>query len=292
MAIAGVTIGLAEEPDFSKAQTAEAKDLRDAGWVLAWSDEFNYTGLPDPTKWGYEEGFVRNNESQFYTKARQENARVENGMLIIEGRKEQYKNPKFDPNARHPENRREFADYTSASLMTLNKESWRYGRIEVKAKLPQGKGVWPAFWMLGANYHEVGWPKCGEIDIMEFVGHDPTHIHGTIHYGLDGKHESSGNKIQTPEPWKDFHVYAVEWTPDRIDWYFDKTRYHSFKIDKAGSGPDNAFRKPQYLILNLALGGSWGGAIDDTKLPQKYLIQYVRVYKQKDQKALATEPRP
>jgi beta-glucanase (GH16 family) len=234
-------------------------------WKPVWSDEFKYQGLPDPAKWDYEEGFVRNHENQYYTRDRQQNARVEDGHLIIEGRKEH-----FAPAGRRP------AEYTSASL--TSKASWVYGRIEMRAKIPQGKGVWPAFWTLGANRTEVGWPRCGEIDIMEFVGKDPDHIHGTVHYGINGHHESDGGKLQTDRPYDGFHVYAVEWYPDRIDFYFDQQKYHSSPVAKATDGGENPFRKPHYILVNLALGGDWGGPIDDANLPQPYVIDYVRVY--------------
>jgi len=245
---------------------------------LVWSDEFDYTGLPDKSKWDYEEGFIRNREMQYYTRERMENARVENGTLIIEGRKEQFRNPKYREGSRRWNQSREFAQYTSAALVTLNKASWRYGRIEVRAKLPQGKGVWPAIWTLGTNRTSIGWPRCGEIDIMEFVGHDPNRVHANAHYGMDGKHRSDGGKIQTEAPYDGFHIYAMDWYPDRIDFFFDETKYHSFTIDKAGEGEDNPFRKQHYLLINLALGGSWGKDIDDSILPQKYVIDYVRVY--------------
>ncbi len=244
-----------------------------ADWKLVWSDEFDYTGLPDPKKWDYEEGYIRNKEEQYYTRGRPENARVENGMLVIEGRKEQFKLP-----AKRGD--KEFADYTAASLITKNKASWTYGKIEVRAKLPQGKGVWPAIWMLGDNIRPVGWPACGEIDIMEFVGKEPDLVHATVHFQKDGKHKSSGNRITVEKPFDDFHVYAVEWYPDRMDFLFDGKKYHTFAIDQADNKDQNPFRKPQYLLINLALGGSWGGKIDDSVLPQKYLIKYVRVYQQ------------
>lgn len=254
------------------------------GWKLVWSDEFNYEGLPDPQKWGYEEGFVRNRELQYYTRGRKENARVESGMLVIEGRKERYPNPSYRPGATGWKEKREFADYTAASLTTQKTASWTYGRIEMRAKLPQGKGVWPAFWTLGMNERTVGWPRCGEIDIMEFVGKEPVFVHGTVHYFADNDHRSSGEKIRVdrPEmrPFDDFHVYAAEWYPDRIDFFFDDQKYHTVKTDVAGAGDDNAFRKPHYVLLNLALGGSWGGEMDDSVLPQKYMIDYVRVYEQ------------
>ena len=236
-----------------------------AAWKLVWSDEFNYQGLPDKTKWAYEEGFVRNHENQYYTRERSENARVENGSLVIECRKEH-----FQP-AGH-----EAVEYTSASL--TSRASWLYGRLEMRAKIPQGNGVWPAFWTLGANRGQVGWPRCGEIDIMEFVGKDPTHIHGTVHYSLDGKHQSDGGKWETASPFDGFHIYAVEWYPDRIDFFFDQHKYHSVPLGKADDRGENPFHKPHYLLVNFALGGSWGGPIDDANLPQQYLVDYIRVY--------------
>ena len=255
--------------------------LPPAGWKLAWSDEFDYEGPPDPKKWDYEEGFVRNNEMQYYTRARRENARVEKGVLVIEGRKEKFRNPKYQRGSKDWRRGREFAEYTSAALITRGKASWRYGRIEVRAKLPRGKGMWPAIWTLGTNRSKVRWPGCGEIDIMEFVGKQPDHVHGNAHYGLGGRHRSKHGKLRTKAPYDDFHVYAIEWFPDRIDFYFDKKKYHTFRIDDAGKGADNAFRRPHYLLINLAIGGSWGGKIDEAVLPQKYLIDYVRVYEPK-----------
>jgi beta-glucanase (GH16 family) len=247
---------------------------------LVWADEFDKPGLPDKTKWRYETGFIRNNERQFYTEDRLENARVENGMLVIEGRKERFKNPKFDPARGDRRSNVEFVDYTSASITTEDTASFRYGRIEVRAKLPHGKGVWPAVWAMGTNRPAVGWPRCGETDIMEFVGHDSNRVHATMHFSKDGKHALKGGRITTPAPYNDFHVYTVEWTPEKMDFFFDDKKYFTFDVNLAGEGPDNPFRKPQYLIINLALGGSWGGPIDDTMMPQKYLIDYVRVYEQ------------
>jgi beta-glucanase (GH16 family) len=238
-------------------------------WTLVWSDEFDYQGLPDKAKWDYEEGFFRNHESQYYTRARLENARVDHGVLTIECRKERFK----------PENHAP-VQYTAASLVTKNKASWRYGRIEVRAKIPHGKGVWPAIWTLGTNISTVGWPACGEIDIMEFVGKVPNNIYGTIHYAVDRKHQSDQGRFEKAGLYDDFHVYAVEWSPDKIDFYLDDTKYHTCLIDKAGTSAKNPFRAPHYLIINFALGGDWGGPIDDTVLPQKLLINYVRVYKE------------
>jgi beta-glucanase (GH16 family) len=247
-------------------------------WKLVWSDEFNYSGLPDPNKWDYEEGFVRNNEMQYYTRARLENAHVGHGVLTIEGRKEAWKNPVYTLGAHDWQTARASAAYTSACLVTRHKFSWTYGRIEVRAKLPAGKGVWPAIWLLGDNIDTMGWPACGEIDLMEYVGHTPQYIWGTLHYSHNGEHASSGGKLLLTSPTTAFHKYAIEWSPERIDFFVDSTKYHAVALDVAGSGADNPFRKPQYLLINLALGGDWGGAIDDTRFPQKYVIDYVRIY--------------
>ena len=158
-------------------------------WKLVWSDEFNYNGLPDTLKWGNETGFVRNNELQYYTKQRLENSRVVNGNLLIIGRKESFKN----------------ANYTSASLVTDGKKSLTYGKVEARIKLPKVQGMWPAFWMLGQNIHTVGWPKCGEIDIMEHINNEDL-LHGTLHW-FDQKHVSSGGT--TPCDVTKYHNYSI-----------------------------------------------------------------------------------
>jgi beta-glucanase (GH16 family) len=233
-------------------------DLAPVGpWQLVWADEFNNQGLPDPAKWDYEVGFVRNNEVQYYTKQRLENAHVENGNLTIEARKDNYQGHAV----------------TSASLITKGKASWTRGRLEMRAQLPTGKGSWPAFWTLGTNIDQVSWPACGEIDIMEYVGFLPDKIHGAVHSpGVD-----KGGSITASKPWSAFHVYAIEWFPDRIDFYFDTTKY--FTYPKPGGGWP--FDKSQYIILNIAVGGSWGGqqGVDDSFFPLKMVVDYVRVYK-------------
>ncbi len=238
---------------------------KESEWNLVWSDEFENDGQPDITKWTFEEGYVRNRELQYYTAGRLENARVEDGMLVIETRKDDFEE--------HP--------ITSASLTTEGKQSWIYGRIEVKAKLPTGLGTWPAIWMLGVNRREVGWPTCGEIDIMENVGYDPDIIHANIHTKAYNhvKGTNKGDKIQALAPYDTFHVYAIEWYKDRIDFYLDDTKYFTFENE--GTGNDAwPFDKPHYLILNTAFGGSWGGTngVDESILPVKYYIDYVRVY--------------
>jgi beta-glucanase (GH16 family) len=255
-------------------------------WSLVWSDEFNYTGLPNQEKWDYEQGFIRNRELQYYTKARKENARVEDGCLVIEARKEDWPNPDYRPgsSSRRPQKSREKADYTSASLITKGKERWTYGRIEVRARLPQGRGVWPAIWMLGTNIRDVGWPTCGEVDIMEYVGFDPNTVHANVHMAKYNhtKGTGKGSKIETDKPYASFHTYAFEWTPEKMDFFFDENKYFTFNNEHTGveAWP---FDQPMYLILNLAIGGSWGGqkGIDESIFPQKFLIDYVRVYQKK-----------
>lgn len=232
---------------------------------LVWSDEFNGTGLPDKNKWGYEVGMIRNRESQYYTEADTSNVRQENGMLVIKGKRQ-----KFDK-----------AEYTSASIITKNKQHFLYGRIEVRAKVPMGRGTWPAIWLLGENKGEVGWPECGEIDIMEHVGFDSMRVHGNVHtqaYYHRIK-TNKGSSIEVSEPWNNFHVYAIEWSKSKIDFFVDDMLYFTFLKEK-----DNRdvwpFDTPHYLLLNLAIGGGWGGqkGIDMNKFPHKYYIDYVRVY--------------
>ena len=256
---------------FALAAAAAGAQER-AGWKLVWSDEFDKPGLPDASKWANEVGFVRNKEAQYYTQRRKENARVEDGKLIIEGRKEEYQAP--DGKA---------ARYTAASLTTDGLFETTYGRVEVRAQLPRGRGMWPAIWMLGTNIGKVGWPKCGEIDIMEAVGYEPDKVFATVHWFSQekGKHTSSGGNLPKQAPADDLHVYAVEWFADRMDFYYDETRYFTYPVEKAGKDDKNPFHTPHYLLMNLAIGGGWGGqkGIDDSIFPQQYVIDYVRIYK-------------
>ena len=236
-------------------------------WTLVFADEFETPGPLDPARWGYEIGYVRNDEKQYYT-SRSENVRAENGMLVVEGRREAYQG---------------YA-YTSASVNTRRGFELTYGRVEARAKLPTGRGTWPAIWMLGTNIDQVGWPACGEIDIMENVGFDPTRIHGTIHTAAYNHvaGTAKGASVTVPAPWEDFHVYAMEWSPDRVDIFVDGARYFTFANEGTGSRTW-PFDKPMYLLLNLAIGGSWGGqqGIDDARFPHRYLIDYVRVYQRR-----------
>ncbi|MDR2496210.1 MAG: glycoside hydrolase family 16 protein [Tannerellaceae bacterium] len=231
---------------------------------LLWAEEFNYSGAPDPSKWTYEEGFIRNNEAQFYTR-RAENATVADGMLVITARKEAYGD----------------AAYTSASLHTRGLYEFQGGRIEVRAKLPSGRGVWPAVWTLGTNIGKVGWPLCGEIDIMEFVGYEPGKVYANVHTGNynHSKGTGRGGHLDVSKPSDDFHVYAVEWFDGRMDFYFDDRKYFSCVRKGEGVG-EWPFDAPQYLIINLAIGGAWGGqkGIDEGIFPVEYRIDYVRFY--------------
>ena len=234
------------------------------GWTLVWSDEFDAPGAPDSAKWGYEEGYVRNGELQYYTRERLENARVEGGHLIIEARRDDF----------------EGHEITSASLTTAGKRHFLYGRIEVRAKVPGGLGTWPAIWMLGTNIGEVGWPTCGEIDIMEYVGYDANRIYGTVHTEAYNHPMGTqrGSSIEVTAPYDDFHVYAVEWYADRIDFFVDDDNYFSFANE--GTKATWPFDAEHYLLVNFAFGGGWGGAmgVDRDLLPLSYLIDYVRVY--------------
>lgn len=253
------------------------------GWRLVWSDEFDYNGLPDPNKWAYEEGFVRNQELQYYTAGRKENARVENGLLVIEARKEAWPNPRYSPNApaSNWQRSRRQAEYTSASITTKGKAQWTYGRIEVRAKLPSGLGVWPAIWTLGVNIDQVGWPRCGEIDIMEYVGYEPNTIWANVHMAKYNHMlgTSKGSTIRIPRPYQSFHVYALEWDSEQLRFFLDDKQYFTFNNEHTGvdAWP---YDGPHFLLLNLAIGGSWGGArgVDPNIFPQRFEIDYVRVY--------------
>ncbi len=237
-------------------------------YKLAWSEEFNSSTI-NTTVWNFEKGFSKNNEQQFYTD-RPENARIEDGTLIIEARKENYGDE---------------ANYTSARINTLGKKEFRYGKIEVRAKLPEGAGTWPAIWMLGSNQAEVGFPACGEIDIMEFIGKLPGEINGSVHYPETNNIDinSATQNFNIPSSKEDYHKYAIEWDGAHISYFVDDKKYFTFNVDDANrAGRKNIFRKPFYLILNLALGGKWAGEIEDSALPARFFIDYVRYYQLKE----------
>ena len=250
---------------------------------LIWSDEFEAEGLPDPAKWRYDVGGGGwgNDEAQFYTEARTENARVEDGVLVIEARQEPW------PSARNPKN-----DYTSARLVSKGNGDWTYGRIEVRAKLPAGRGTWPAIWMLSTGKEYGTWPRSGEIDIMEHVGFDTGKVHGSLHSlennWLTGTQPTGSTTI--PDADATFHTYAIEWEPNTIRFLVDGAVY--FSAVNPGTGWEAwPFDQPFHLILNLAVGGFWGGqeGIDPDIWPARMEIDFVRVYDLGDTPRLDTD---
>ena len=238
-------------------------------WNLIWNDEFNGTAgsMPDSTKWAYElggTGWQNNRELQYYTN-RADNASLDGqGHLIITARQEEYKN----------------RYYTSARLNTAGKFESTYGRFEARIKLPQGQGLWPAFWMLGSNIKQSPWPACGEIDIMENIGREPATNRGSLHgQGYSGGHNLHGRLDLNTKLSDDFHIYAIEWEPNVVRFYLDNVLYQTRTPDDVPDGSKWAFDHPFYMILNVAVGGNWGGNPDSTTVfPQQMIVDYVRVY--------------
>lgn len=258
---------------------------------LVWSDEFNTDGLLDSKVWNYEEGFKRNHEAQWYQKA---NAYCKDGNLVIEARKEKKsrRNPGFRKNSsRWPENI-EKIHYTSASVNTAEKKEFLYGRVEVRAKIPTAGGAWPAIWLLGRG---MDWPSNGEIDMMEYYRRQGVpHILANACWGTDKPWTAKWNSKAIPfthftnrdSQWADkFHVWRMDWDEQSIRLYLDDELLNEISQAEAVNGKlgngEQPFKKPQYLLLNLALGGDNGGEIDDSALPMKYFIDYVRVYQKK-----------
>jgi beta-glucanase (GH16 family) len=254
----------------------------DSAWTLTWSDEFDGpNGSPPDTKtWIRESGGNGwgNNELEYYT-TRLENSRLENGKLVIEARSERFTGP--DGVAR---------DYTSARLKTKGLFSQRYGRFEARIQIPFGQGVWPAFWMLGDDISSVHWPTCGEIDIMENIGREPASVHGSMHGpGYSGEHPltaaytlPSEKKSSPPRFADDFHVFAVEWEPERVRFYVDGHLYSTQTKADLPAATRWVFDHPFFILLNVAIGGNWPGSPDaSTTFPQRMLVDYVRVYERK-----------
>ena len=245
------------------------KDVND-GWKLVWSDEFNYDGAPDSTVWNFEQGYIRNHEAQWYQK---DNAVCRDGLLVIEGKKTN------DPQR----------PYTSSSLTTMNKKEFKYGRFEVRAKIPVGGGAWPAIWLHGTG---LQWPSCGEIDMMECypVNGEPNLLANAC-WGTDKQLVPKWDMVKIPlshftekDPeWKDkFHVWRMDWDEKEIKLYVDDELLNEVPLSDTVNGAFgrhiNPFTRQLYLILNLAMGGDAGGQIDDSMLPFVYEIDYVRVY--------------
>lgn len=244
-------------------------------WNLVWSDEFEGTGLPDASKWSFDvEGNNwdwGNNEAQNYTPADRNNAWLEQGNLVIEARKEQYTWPGDN----------QTKEYTSARLVTKGKGDWLYGKVEVRALLPTGRGMWPAIWMLPTDSEYGDWPSSGELDIMENVGYDPNMLHCNIHTEAYNHSigTNKGNSVQISAPSINWHVYSVEWGEENVSFYCDGSLVFSFN-NEHNTYREWPFDKPFHLLLNVAVGGGWGGTegIDDNIFPQRMLVDYVRVY--------------
>ena len=253
---------------------------RGANWTLVWAEEFDGPEI-DASVWTFEKGFVRNHEAQYYTD-RPENARIEDGRLVIVARKEPWPNSAFDPAASGDWRKTaKEAGYTSASLHSRGKFDFCYGRLEVRAKVPESRGTWPAIWTCGRDFP---WPRCGEIDVMETVGFEPGTVFATTHWAdpATGGHASHGGRIGGVSPSDGFHLYGIEWDENAIIYTFDGRPYNVQPVaDLTDAAGFNPFRQPHYLRLNLAIGGDWGGkkGIDDAPFPIRYEIDFVRLYK-------------
>lgn len=255
-----VTVSLDDAIDNSGYITPESYP----GMTLIWQDEFEGNSL-DSRFWSYDIGTGvdgwGNHELQYY---REENVQVQSGYLTITAKREDYNG----------------MQYTSSRIKTQDKKSFLYGRIDMRAKLPKGQGIWPAFWALGANHSTVGWPLCGEIDFMEMIGGGPgkdNTVHGTVHYEDNGHKYIGGSHTLDSGNFHDkFHVFSIIWTPEKITWYVDDQEYYSF--DTTGEHKDE-FRRPFFILFNMAVGGNWPGAPDaNTVFPQQYIVDYVRVF--------------
>ncbi len=249
----------------SAADSSETKARRFENTPV-WADEFNTDGKPDTSKWGYDIGGSGwgNNELQYYTAG--ENVRIKNGLLSIEARKEQ----------------REGKNYTSARMVSKNKGDFLYGRFEARAKIPKGRGLWPAIWMLPTDWAYGGWPRSGEIDIMEQVGFEPEKLHISVHTEAYNHIKGTQKTATTiiPTATDDFHLYRVDWTPEEIKGYIDDKLIFSF-ANEHKTVAEWPFDKKFHWLLNIAVGGNWGGmqGVDDTIFPAKMEVDYVRVYK-------------
>ncbi len=254
--------------NFITDNTGFSTPLTYTGYTLVWNDEFSGTAL-DGNVWNYEIGNGSNgwgnNELEYYTNSTK-NTFVSNGNLIIEARKESIGG----------------FNYSSSRITTQNKKSFTFGRVDIRAKLPKGKGIWPALWMLGTNISSVGWPACGEIDIMELLGQDPSKAYGTLHYGASSAtHGSKGNPYSLSDGstfYDQFHVFSMEWKQDQVKLYVDNNLYLTVNKTDLGSTP-YPFNAPFFFIFNVAVGGNWPGSPDaTTTFPQRMIVDYIRVY--------------
>ncbi|HLO79829.1 MAG TPA: glycoside hydrolase family 16 protein [Chitinophagaceae bacterium] len=250
-------------------------------YTLVWAEEFDKSGSPDETSWNFENGFIRNQELQWYQK---ENATIINGTLIIEARKEDKPTPYYDPNSSYWQDRRSKIEYSSASMHTKDKKSWKFGRFELKAKIPVANGIWPTWWTMGV---EKDWPAGGEVDIMEyFKGNLITNL---AYLGADRQAEFIPQLLNVDSlggaSWaSQFHIWRMDWTPQYIEFFLDNKSLNKVPIDsltnKDGTG-FNPFTQPHFMILTLAVGGTNGGDPTGTIFPQKLEVDYIRVYQLK-----------
>lgn len=270
----------------------QGQGLAQNGWKLIWSDEFNVDGSYNSDVWEPEQGFARNHEAQWY---QGDNAFCQDGCLVIEARREKRKNPLYRKDASQQDWRRnrKNIEYTSASLTTRKSFSFTYGRMEVKAKIPTAGGAWPAIWLLGKG---MEWPSCGEIDVMEYYRiNGVPHILANACWGSDKRYQAIWNSKRIPfthftdkdSQWADkFHIWRMDWTPRSISIYLDDELLNEIPLKETVNGTlgnhTNPFQKPQYILLNLALGGDNGGEIDNKQMPMRYLIDYVRVYQREE----------
>ncbi|MDZ7310266.1 MAG: glycoside hydrolase family 16 protein [candidate division KSB1 bacterium] len=255
--------------------TPEKPEWEIAGWELVWHDEFDGAKI-DLTKWEHEVNAQGggNNELQYYT-ARSENSYVKDGVLTIQALKETFTGA---------EGTRE---YTSARMRTLKKGDWKYGRFDIKARLPRGQGLWPAIWMLPTDWVYGGWAASGEIDIMEMLGHDTKTVYGTLHYGGEwpnNVHTGTSYKLPQGDFSTEFHVFRLDWEPNEFRWYVDDRLYQTQKQWHTKNHPYPApFDQRFHLLLNVAVGGNWPGNPDATTIfPQSMMVDYVRVYKRSE----------
>ena len=254
---------------------------KDIDYELVWSDEFDVDGAPDSTNWNFEQGFVRNEELQWY---QEENAFVSDGFLVIEGRRDTFPNPLYNPLSYDWKQNREMVYYTSSSLNTKLHHSWKYGRFEIKAKIIAEEGLWPAIWTLG-NGHE--WPQGGEIDIMEFYSGK---ILANAAWAASERWQAVWDGKQIPiedfgENWDDeFHIWRMDWSNEFIKIYVDDLLLNTIALNTTLNQRgtiSNPFKETEhYILLNLAIGSN-GGSPDNTDFPSRYLIDYVRVYQEK-----------
>lgn len=245
-------------------------------YALVWSDEFEVDGEPNQINWRYEQGFVRNKELQYY---QPENVECREGLLVIEGRRERRRNSKYQKGSKDWRTNTEFAEYTSGSLNTKGLHDWQYGIFEVRARIKTHNGLWPGIWFMGVNGK---WPTCGEIDLMEYYG---GHILANACWGPWDITKIPIRSFNDHKWDEKFHIWKMHWDSDSIRLYMDDQLLNEIDIRKTtnakNNGPKNPFRQPHYLLINLAIGGLWGGNPSNTQFPTKFEIDYVRVFQKR-----------